>query len=67
MNYKHRKSPFKGYYCTACETVWVQRTNVTTGQDERLPEFPSYGIVRKTCSECTGIAAVPKEKPETLA
>ena len=63
-NYKFKEykgSTFRGKYCKLCNTVWEFIPSVG---EVKHPDFPSYGLERQDCSNCTKIYPVD---PPTLA
>ena len=60
MVYKNKQG-FKGKYCALCNTVWelIPLVGIV-----KHPDFPSYGLERQDCANCTNINPVV---PPTLA
>ena len=57
---EYRGSTFKGKYCTLCNSVWelIPLVGIV-----KHPDFPSYGLERQDCANCTNINPVD---PPTL-
>ena len=52
-NYKFKEykgSTFRGKYCTRCNTVFEE---LPLGLELKHPDFPSFGLERKDCADCT--------------
>ena len=60
-NDKIKGWPFRGKYCTRCNIVFEE---LPFGMELRLRGFPSFGLDRQDCAECTKINP---ENPPTLA
>ena len=47
---EHRSSTFRGKYCTRCNIVFEE---LPLGLELRHKDFPSFGLERQDCTECT--------------
>ena len=58
MSYKFKKfkgATFKGKFCTLCNSVWELIPDMGI---VKHPDFPSYGLERQDCTNCTKNYAV---------